>query len=68
MNQKVSIIIRTKNEGRWIKQCLKAISIQNYKDHEIILVDNNSNDSTVKKAKSYNVTHVNIDEYLPGRA
>ena len=39
MNTKVSIIIRTKNEARWIKQCLSAIFSQNYKKLETELGD-----------------------------
>ena len=49
----VSIIIRTKNEERWIGSCLKAIFNQKYKDFEVILVDNESTDQTVKQAKKY---------------
>ena len=39
-NQMVSIIIRTKNEERWINYCLKSIFDQTYKNFEIIIVDN----------------------------
>ena len=49
----VSIIIRTKNEERWIGQCLDAISKQTYKNFEIILVDNLSHDKTVDKANDF---------------
>ena len=38
----VSIIIRVKNEERWIDHCLSTIATQSIKDYEIILVDNNS--------------------------
>ena len=48
-NPKISIIIRTKNEEKYISQCLKKISQQTLKDFEIIIVDNNSSDLTVKK-------------------
>ena len=48
----VSIIIRTKNEERWIDHCLSAIETQNMRDYEIILVDNNSEDRSVKVAKN----------------
>ena len=48
----VSIIIRTKNEQNWIESCLRAIFNQSYKNFEIILVDNNSTDNTVKIAKN----------------
>jgi len=39
MNPKVSIIIRTFNEERWISRCLDSIQEQNYKNFEIIIVD-----------------------------
>lgn len=64
----VSIIVRTKNEERWIGLCLEAISKQTYTHYEIILVDNRSTDHTVTKARPYNVTLVDIDEFLPGKA
>ena len=38
----VSIVIRTKNEERWIEHCLTSIKNQTITDHEIIIVDNNS--------------------------
>ena len=49
---KVSIIVRTRNEERWISQCLSAIEKQSYKNHEVILVDNDSSDNTVEIAKN----------------
>ena len=48
----ISIIIRTKNEERWITQLLKSIFNQDYKDFEIIIVDNKSTDLTLEKAKT----------------
>ena len=66
--KKVSIIIRVKNEERWISSCLKAINEQTYKNFEIIIVDNNSEDKTIEKAKQYNIAKVvNIDKYLTGK-
>ena len=44
----VSIVVRTKNESFWISKCLHAISLQDYKNYEVIVVDNNSTDNTVK--------------------
>lgn len=64
----VSIIIRTKNEERWIPLCLKAVFNQSYKDFEVIIVDNKSADMTISKAKEFAVKIINIDEYLPGKA
>ena len=69
MNKLCSLIIRTKNEERWISSCLDAVYKQNYNNFEVILVDNKSTDTTVQKAKSFPIDKVvNIDEYIPGRA
>lgn len=64
----ISIIIRSKNEERWIGSCLEAVSRQTCTDHEVILVDNNSTDKTVEKALQYDVTLVRIDKFKPGAA
>ena len=55
---KVSIIIRTKNEERWIGSCLKSIFDQTLKDFEVILVDNNSTDNTAKEIKETNAKYI----------
>ncbi len=69
MEKKVSIIIRTKNEERWISACLRLISEQTYKNYEIVIVDNNSSDKTVEKAKNLGIKKIiNIKNYFPGRA
>ena len=52
MGSLISIVVRTKNEERWITQCLNAVFSQDYKDFEVIIVDNESNDSTIKKQVS----------------
>ena len=64
----VSIIIRTKNEERWIDHCLSAIETQNMRDYEIILVDNNSEDRSVKVASKYTENIINVTEFYPGKA
>jgi len=65
----ISIIIRTKNEERWIGHCLAMIYRQTLQDFEVVLVDNQSDDHTVEIARRYPIDHfVNIDEFLPGRA
>ena len=48
-NPLVSIIIRTKNEERWISSCLQSVFNQTHKNIEVIIVDNLSTDMTVKK-------------------
>lgn len=64
----VSIIIRTKNEERWISHCLKAVFTQSHTNIEVVLVDNNSTDQTVRKAERYPVKVISIDAFLPGDA
>lgn len=64
----ISVIVRTKNEERWIGSCLDAVSRQTIQDHEVILVDNRSTDRTVEKALQYGVTLVPIDQFKPGAA
>jgi rhamnosyltransferase len=64
----VSIIIRTKNEERWINHCLDAITSQSISNFEIILVDNSSEDRTVTIAKKYTDKVVNVTEFYPGKA
>ena len=49
--KKVSIIIRTKNEERWILSCIEKIYSQSYKNIEVIIVDNYSKDKTIEKIK-----------------
>lgn len=69
MRKKVSIIIRTKNEERWISSCLDAVFSQNYDNYEVIIVDNESTDRTLEKARKFPVEkYVTIKEYLPGRS
>lgn len=49
----VSVIITTRNEIKNIENCLVSIINQVYKNIEIILVDNNSNDATKETARKY---------------
>ena len=64
----ISIIVRTKNEERWIESCIQNIKNQNYKKVEIIIVDNNSTDKTLDKIKKYKLKTVKINNFLPGKA
>ena len=63
-----SIIIRTKNEERWISSCLRSVYSQTYTNFEVILVDNNSTDRTVEKAKKFPIKLVTIEDFFPGKA
>lgn len=64
----VSIIIRTKNEERWIKLCLDSVFNQTFKDFEVIVVDNNSTDNTIKRVNCFPAKVIAIDNYRPGKA
>ena len=47
----VSIIILNYNAGKLIEECVNSIYQSNYKNFEIILVDNNSKDKSHVKCK-----------------
>jgi len=65
--KKCSIIIRTRNEERWIGACLRSVFNQTYKNIEVIIVDNESSDRTLEKTRKFNnIKYVTISEYLPG--
>ena len=65
---KVSVIIRTKNEERWIEPCLKMVLNQTHENVEVVIVDDRSTDRTLDRARRYPGGTPGIDEYYPGRA
>jgi rhamnosyltransferase len=58
----ISVIIRTKNEERWLDSCLFAVNNQDINDLEIILVDNESTDRTLDIAKYYKCVILHISD------
>jgi len=69
MERLCSIIIRTHNEERWIGSCLSAVYGQTFRDFEVILVDNESTDRTLEKARQFPIDRVvTCSDYLPGKA
>ncbi len=58
----ISVVIRTKNEERWLGRCLTAVSLQGYSPLELILVDNASKDGTVDIAKEFGCRVLSIDD------
>ena len=48
----VSVVIRTKNEERWIGHTIQSVTDKLYKP-EIIIVDDNSTDNTLQIVKSF---------------
>ena len=66
-NDTISIVIRTKNESRWIRSCLRAVRSQEIDQNiEIILVDNKSTDKTIELAKPLVDKICEIEKYKPG--
>jgi glycosyltransferase involved in cell wall biosynthesis len=52
-NLRVSIVIPVYNEEDTLAACLEAIAVQTTPPHEVIVVDNNSIDNTVRIAERY---------------
>lgn len=50
---KMSVIITTKNEERYIEKCLRSVDCQTFKDFEVIVTDSESRDRTVALARKY---------------
>ena len=50
---KISIITVTKNSEKFLKENIKSVLKQNYKNYEHIFIDGNSTDNTIKIIRSY---------------
>lgn len=65
----ISVIVRTRNEERWITRCLSAIFEQKHNNFEVIIVDNESSDNTIERARQYPIKKIIIcKDYRPGKA
>ncbi len=66
---KVSIIIRSHNDIAFIEQTMQAILQQNYRDFEIVNVDNGSTDGTWEVICRMNPNGVKyqVTDYVPGK-
>lgn len=58
---KASIVIRTFNEEKHLGNLLNAITLQNFKDYEVIVVDSGSTDRTLEIAESFKVKIIKIE-------
>lgn len=69
-NPLVSIVIRTKNESKFVGKVLKLLYKQTFKDFEIIIVDSGSTDYTLKIVKKFPVRIIEIppEGYRPGKS
>ena len=52
---KISIILPTFNSENYVKNTLQSILKQNYKNYELIIIDNTSTDNTINIINSYYV-------------
>ena len=50
---RLSVIIPSCNNGKWLSKCLESIINQTFQDFEIIVVDDLSSDNSVEVAKKY---------------
>ncbi len=57
---KVSVIMSTYNDSRYIRQSVESILNQTYKDFEFIIIDDASTDETVSIIKSYNDSRIKL--------
>jgi glycosyltransferase involved in cell wall biosynthesis len=66
----ISIIIRTKNERRWLERCLTAVRHQDYPSFEAIVVDNESSDGSAALARKFGckVVYLGDRDYKHGHA
>ena len=55
VSKKVSVIIPNYNNGEYICECLDSIMKQNYKNIEVIVIDDGSSDDSVKLISKYDV-------------
>lgn len=71
MNNKLSVILRCRNEDRWIGHSLQSI-FDHLNEPEVIIVNNNSNDESMEIVRMFQKWHtvkkINIDDYSPGRS
>jgi len=58
----ISVIVRTKNEQKWIGRCLAAIFRQAFPEFEVIVVDNASTDATLEIIRQFQVRLVTISD------
>ena len=57
LKERISVIIRSKNEERWIGHCIQSV-IEFLDKPEIIIVDNNSSDETIDIIKKHDFPNI----------
>lgn len=55
---RVSIVIPVYNEAAYLSDCLRSVAKQTVRPHEVIVVDNNSTDDSVRVARDFSFVKV----------
>lgn len=65
MDYKISVVIRVYNEQKHIREVLESLKRQTYRNFEIIILDSESTDDTLKIASEYDVRieHIKKSEF-----
>tara|TARA_B100001123_G_scaffold437566_1_gene570041 strand:- start:28686 stop:29321 length:636 start_codon:yes stop_codon:yes gene_type:complete len=66
----ISVIIRNKNEARWIGHAIQSC-LDFFSDPEIIIIDNESSDDSLSVVNEFCFSNIKvhaIDQYTPGKA
>lgn len=65
----ISVVIPAFNEEKYLSSCLESVKKQTFTDFEIIVVDNNSTDSTAEIARQYGARVVSekVQGMIPAR-
>lgn len=66
----LSIVIRNRNEGATLQKVIAAIQQQAFRDYEIVVVDNESNDNSLSIARQAGarIVHISRKDFTYGRA
>ena len=67
-NRKISIIVPVYNAEKWLEDCIKSVLNQTYKNVELVLVNDGSDDSSDKICKKYSLKYSNIKYILQENA
>jgi rhamnosyltransferase len=67
--KQVSIIMRTKNSSDIVRQTLKALFSQDFKDFDLFVIDSGSTDNTLEIVQhtTSNIVTINASDYYPGK-
>lgn len=63
MNKKVSVVVPTYNNEKYIKQCLDSLLGQTYKYLDIVIIDRNSTDLTFEIIKEYQKKYPDVIKF-----